>query len=299
MKLSTLLRSVCVATIMMAALAIVAHAQTVIPASDDTYAFLSTPDSSLGKDVLVRVRAMLPSNTDQTLFRKAYLKFDLRAFSGTIIKAELKLGLERVATAGWANLYAISNDTWTETALTWNSAPAVGTLLRGQKFLSRSNSLADTAYVFDVTSYVQAEFAGNKIVSFCLADDSADGLDLRLNSKETLTKPSNVCTLVLNRPATAVGTEGGTVPGHFELSQNYPNPFNPTTSIRYAVAATQVVRLEVFDVLGRSVAVLVNDLKSPGSYAIPFSASRIGSGVYFYTLTAGNFRDTKHMIVLK
>jgi len=299
MRHSILLSSLTSAVLLTVAFAVSAQAQTVIPVTDDTYSFLSTPDSAVGKDVLVRVRAMLPSNTDQTLFRKAYLKFDLRGFSGTIAKAELKMGLERVQTSGWANLYAISNDTWTETTLTWNNAPAVGALLQGQRFPSRSNSLPDTAYVFDVTSYVQSQYAGDKIVSFCMADDSTDGLDLRFNSKETITKPLNICSLVLNRPTTGVGVESGTAPIRFELGQNYPNPFNPTTAIRYDVAATQMVRLEVFDVLGRSVAVLVNDVKSPGVYTVPFSAGQIGSGVYFYTLTSERFRETKQMTVLK
>jgi len=299
MKHSILLSSLFIALVLSTTFAITAQAQTVIPVADDTYSLLQTPDSSMGTEALLRVRAMLPSNSSQDLFRKAYLKFDLRGFSGTITKAELKIGLERVATPGFANLYPISNDNWTETTLTWNNAPAVGAVLRGQRFPSRSNTLSDTAYVFDVTSYVQSEFVGNKIVSFCLADDSADGLDLRIHAKETTTKPLNVCSLVLNRPATGVGTEGGTVPGRFELGQNFPNPFNPTTSIRYDVAATQTVRLEISDVLGRSVAVLVDDLKSPGSYTVPFGSAQIGSGVYFYTLTSGHFRETKRMIVLK
>ena len=294
-----LLSSLCSAIVLITAFAISAQAQTVIPVAEDTYSLLQAPDSSMGTEALLRVRAMQPSASSQDLFRKAYLKFDLRGFSGTITKAELKIGLERVATPGFANLYPISNDSWTEATLTWNNAPAVGAVLRGQRFPSRSPTLPDTAYVFDVTSYVQSEFAGNKIVSFCLADDSTDGLDLRIHAKETTTKPLNVCSLVLNRPATGVGTEGGTVPGRFELGQNFPNPFNPTTSIRYDVAATQNVRLEVFDLLGRSVAVLVNNLKLPGSYTVPFGSAQIGSGVYFYTLTSGHFRETKQMIVLK
>jgi hypothetical protein len=284
MKLSLLLCRLSVAVWLIAAFAFTAQGQTVIPASDDTYAFLSTPDSAMGKDVLVRVRAMLPSNTDQTLFRRAYLKFDLQTFSGTISRAELKLGLERVATAGYANLFAVSNDTWTETTLTWNNAPAVGALLRGQRFPSRSASLADTAYVFDVTAYVQSEFAGNKIVSFCLADDSADGLDLRLNSKETLTKPLNVCTLVLNRPATGVGTEAGIVPSRFELGQNYPNPFNPSTAISYQLTANSFVVLRVCDVLGREIATLCNEVRPAGTHVAHWDASGFSSGVYLCRL---------------
>jgi hypothetical protein len=101
------------------------------------------------------------------------------------------------------------------------------------------------------------------------------------------------------------------VPAAFILKQNYPNPFNPTTSIRYSVAslpagqagrqlpAVSSVRLVVYDLLGREVAVLVDEKKSPGSYTKVWDASRMASGVYFYRLTAGDFSDVKKMLLLR
>jgi len=91
----------------------------------------------------------------------------------------------------------------------------------------------------------------------------------------------------------------GTLQYRFELSQNYPNPFNPTTVIRYQVAAACEVRLGVFDLLGREVAVLVSERKAPGSYEATLDVSGLSSGIYFYRMTAGYFTQTRKMAVIK
>ncbi len=88
-------------------------------------------------------------------------------------------------------------------------------------------------------------------------------------------------------------------PNDYSLEQNYPNPFNPTTHLRYTIADFGFVSLKVFDVLGREVATLVNERQSPGTYEVPFDGSKLGSGIYFYTLRSGNFSATQKMIVLK
>ena len=89
------------------------------------------------------------------------------------------------------------------------------------------------------------------------------------------------------------------MPQEFSLSQNYPNPFNPSTLIRYQVANTGKVRLNVYDVLGREVATLVNDVKPAGSYTVTFNAANVPSGVYFYRLQTASFTETKRLVVLK
>lgn len=85
----------------------------------------------------------------------------------------------------------------------------------------------------------------------------------------------------------------------FSLSQNYPNPFNPTTSITYQLSTQSHVRLTITDVLGREIVVLVNDEKPIGTYSVNFDASLLSSGLYFYTLQAGNFSETKKLNLLK
>ena len=85
----------------------------------------------------------------------------------------------------------------------------------------------------------------------------------------------------------------------FRLSQNYPNPFNPTTAIVYSVAEMSNVRLTVYDILGRVVTTLVNDVHSPGQYNVNFDATQLSSGTYIYRIEAGDFMSTKKMLLIK
>ncbi len=89
------------------------------------------------------------------------------------------------------------------------------------------------------------------------------------------------------------------IPTKYSLSQNYPNPFNPSTTIHFSVPSSEFVTLKVFDVLGSEVAILINEEKSAGNYEVDFRASQFTSGVYFYTINAGSFIETKKMILMK
>jgi photosystem II stability/assembly factor-like uncharacterized protein len=91
------------------------------------------------------------------------------------------------------------------------------------------------------------------------------------------------------------------VPTEFRLEQNYPNPFNSTTKIGFRVSGlgSSDVRLSVYDMLGREVAVLVNEKKAPGNYEVQFDGSGLASGVYVYRLSAGNYVESKRMLLLK
>jgi len=97
-----------------------------------------------------------------------------------------------------------------------------------------------------------------------------------------------------------VGVENeNQIPTQYSLEQNYPNPFNPRTSIQYAISSMQFVSLKVYDVLGNEIATLVNEEKPAGNYEVNFNASELSSGIYFYTLKAGSFFETKKMILLR
>jgi len=85
----------------------------------------------------------------------------------------------------------------------------------------------------------------------------------------------------------------------FYLEQNYPNPFNPTTTIGYQIPEFSFVTIKVYDVLGIEIATLVNEEKPSGNYKMEFNASSLASGVYFYQLKAGNFVETKKMVLMK
>lgn len=100
------------------------------------------------------------------------------------------------------------------------------------------------------------------------------------------------------------GTKGNPVvidfiPKDFSLAQNYPNPFNPMTTITYDIAKDEFVTLSVYDAVGREVEKLVSEHKSPGRYTVQFNASRLSSGLYFYTMTAGKFKATQKMMLVK
>jgi len=88
-------------------------------------------------------------------------------------------------------------------------------------------------------------------------------------------------------------------PGLFALDQNYPNPFNPNTIISYRLPTQSHVTLKVFDVLGREVATLVSSVEQPGDKSANFNANNLVSGVYYYRLQAGNFIETKKLVLLR
>jgi len=116
----------------------------------------------------------------------------------------------------------------------------------------------------------------------------ATRLDIGAQEEQiTIPPPEGVADQVVNLPA------------RFSLEQNYPNPFNPKTGVRFQVPGVSDVKLTVFDLLGREVAVLVNERKAAGSYEVGFDGSGLASGVYMYRLTAGSFVQSKKMILLK
>jgi hypothetical protein len=89
------------------------------------------------------------------------------------------------------------------------------------------------------------------------------------------------------------------LPGVFELSQNYPNPFNPNTMIKYSIPHASIVKMKIYDILGREIATLINEMKSAGRYTVTFNATKMSSGVYFYQLQAGAYSETKKLLLLK
>jgi hypothetical protein len=98
---------------------------------------------------------------------------------------------------------------------------------------------------------------------------------------------------------TAVKEVRGDFPAAFALEQNYPNPFNPTTAISYQLSAVSNVSLKIFDILSREVAVLVDSEQPPGTYTAKWDAGGFISGVYFYRLQAGNFSETRKLLLTR
>ena len=92
---------------------------------------------------------------------------------------------------------------------------------------------------------------------------------------------------------------GSEIPLVYNLFQNYPNPFNPSTTIKYDIVNQGIVRISIYDILGKEVNTLVNSLHSPGKYEVVMNVDNLSSGIYYYKITAGNFNAVKKMIIIK
>ncbi len=104
---------------------------------------------------------------------------------------------------------------------------------------------------------------------------------------------------VINWTLVSAEDEKSPIPTSYGLAQNYPNPFNPATRIKFALPQAAYVELRVYDLLGREVATLVNEEKPAGTYEVTFHASGLSSGVYYYKITAGDYSETKKMVLLQ
>ncbi len=109
--------------------------------------------------------------------------------------------------------------------------------------------------------------------------------------------PTRKAAWIANPPSAVEAVDA--VPGTFALSQNYPNPFNPSTTFQFSISKSSHVVLDVFNVLGQSVATLVDEAMTPGTYRVDFNASHLSSGVYLYRLKAGEYAQTMKMVLMK
>lgn len=98
---------------------------------------------------------------------------------------------------------------------------------------------------------------------------------------------------------TSVSPVSGILPDKFELSQNYPNPFNPQTNIRFELPEASLVILKVYNSIGEDISTLANEELRAGVYEVDFDASNLPSGMYYYRITAGNYTQTKKMVLVK
>ncbi|MBK8983681.1 MAG: SBBP repeat-containing protein [Ignavibacteria bacterium] len=152
-------------------------------------------------------------------------------------------------------------------------------------WVNRFNSAADRN---DVANNISLDNSGNIIVSGLISGVTS-GTDFSVVKFSIITNVLSV---------------SNETPSAYSLSQNYPNPFNPSTNIRFDIlqddqSHANDVRLSVYDILGKQVAVLVNEKLSSGSFEVQFDASDLAGGIYFYRLETAEFTDTKSMLLLK
>ncbi len=98
---------------------------------------------------------------------------------------------------------------------------------------------------------------------------------------------------------TSVNSKANQIPSTFALHQNFPNPFNPSTVISYQLSATTFIKLSVYDLLGKEIAILVNEVQGAGAHQVTFNAHALSSGIYFYKLNSFNFNQIKKMTLVK
>lgn len=174
-----------------------------------------------------------------------------------------------------------------------------GTLTGGPAFRWRAPRYVFNGNVPQVTGTIMPDTVRTVVISNPAGVTSSQQLTildtLYLVSGGTLTGPYTAGTTIL----TDVETNPGVIPAEFSLSQNYPNPFNPSTMFTYQVARAGLVSVKVYDVLGREVATLVNEVKQVGTYSATWNAAGFGSGVYLCKLQAGTVAETKKLILMK
>ncbi len=171
--------------------------------------------------------------------------------------------------------------------LAWNPAAAAQTY-RIQ--ISKSSTFA--TLVLDTTGVADTSVSVSGLESYTIYYWRVQGVNA--------VAPSLWSTSFRFRTATVtVVADEATVPTDYLLKQNYPNPFNPTTTIEFGLPQAARTTLRIYDVLGREVQVLIDDVRGPGSYAVSFVATDLPSGTYFYVLTSGPTRIVKKMLLLK
>lgn len=144
-----------------------------------------------------------------------------------------------------------------------------------------------------VTKYTNSDFAGSD------EEPTAMFVDTLSNVYVTGMSALDYATVKYIQIPTSVDNFLQFIPDRFTLQQNYPNPFNPVTTIQYSIPQRSNVTLKVYDVLGKEIALLVNEEKDRGVYNVNFDATGLASGIYLYKLQAGSFVETKKMILLR
>jgi hypothetical protein len=148
-----------------------------------------------------------------------------------------------------------------------------------------------------VSSYTQ--FTASIVYDSTIAPDSA-AISISISPAENLHSGSEYYIDDLSfSGVTAVDANTIITAKNFKLEQNYPNPFNPTTIINYSIPRATFVTLNVYNVLGEKVKTLVSENKPAGNYSVNFNASELSSGIYFYRIKAGDFSQTKKLILMK
>jgi hypothetical protein len=239
-----------------------------------------------------------------------YLKFNLGNVSGSITSATLKLHCQGRPSKGRTSssptaafVYAAPNDTWSETAISWNNAPATGSLLDSRTDISTVGAV----YTFDVTEFVVAEMSGDQVVTLVLKDDATMNRVADFGQRENTDPAKRPILSVVYGFDKSTGLAKKNVvafPTTPHLEQNYPNPFHLATEIRFQLPRASRVAVKIFNLLGEEVRTLMDGLREAGYHNVRWdgkdgNGNPVANGVYFYQIQADDFSETRKMSVLR
>ena len=199
------------------------------------------------------------------------------------------------------NIYRYDGSTWTEIP----QPPNLGAAYTHQFIVDKNGvlwaSFSDALYSY-FTTLRGVWFTENDGATWNFT--GLDSVTIRMlathgDSVFALTDHNGEYTFTTSSIVNTVTQRNNAVPGSYRLFQNYPNPFNPTTTIRYQLPAAGHVTLKVYDILGREVATLVNEVQKAGTYSERFDASKLSSGVYIYSIKTGNYFAAKKLLLMK
>lgn len=227
----------------------------------------------------------------------------MKSENGGISWSSLSATFSSSKILGGPNGFVYSSD-WDRPALyvsknggtTWSSTNSTGPFfvdMSNRLFTWNTSSVkvsVDFGNTFTDVSTGLGLTATTGVVQFWSTADGSAYLQTRAGSAYSVYKNAGV---------TGISQIPSDLPQNYSLLQNYPNPFNPSTNIRFEISGSGFVTLKVFDVLGREVAVLVNEYVRAGNYNVNFTTSKLSSGTYFYQLRVGNNVETKRMMLIK
>jgi hypothetical protein len=179
--------------------------------------------------------------------------------------------------------YDVNGQKLSELGLSWSNGQWVNSSNDMFSYDAQENVIAASRYIWVNSRWIPTDWP------FALADSAGNNYFYSGYS----------ITLIRKLIVTGVASPTGDVPVVCSLAQNYPNPFNPATTITYELPIASQVTLSVYDVLGREVSVLVNGRKNAGVHEVKFDGVNLPSGVYFYRLQAGDFCQSKKLVLLK
>jgi hypothetical protein len=180
-----------------------------------------------------------------------------------------------------------------------NYSAMTTTSISGGGAISLNITRLGACHTFTPGIYVLGTIRFNRIIT-----GSNVTLTINPNSvlQDSITQLQNPAGWTLTNPAGVLvntATLASEIPTEFNLYQNYPNPFNPSTRVKFDIPELSIVKVKIYNSLGKEVAVLVDEQLAPGAYEVEWNASSMPSGAYFYRITAGEFTKTYKMMLTK